>query len=138
MYEYKDSQFEDIYALRSIIEVMINDNYLWSSADSPIYNAIHTVKITLLLSEYNLPNTIDPLWKRVNFAFDDWRHSWFIYPLEEMKKDIFWLRLEKFDYLIKPRKDREEHIYEIKDKTIWEAAKYLRQNVLVRNVKLFY
>ena len=137
-YEYEDSQLEDIYALRAIIEMMLNNNYLWSSADSPIFSATNRVKINLLLSEYTLPDITEPLWKRVTFAFDDWRHSWLLYPLEEMEKDLFWHRLEVSDYLIKPRKDRKEHIYEVKYKTIWEAAKYLRQNVLVRNVKLFY
>ena len=70
-YEYEDAQLEDIYALRAIIEMMLNNNYLWSSAESPIFSVTNGVKVTLLLSEYPARDITNQQSKVVDFVFDD-------------------------------------------------------------------
>ena len=133
---YKDWEEEYINGFRNIIELMINENYVWTNADGNIRPRTRYVRILLMYSDLPPANFI---WmpQAVSFGYDNWFTNWYLYPLEEVKRDYFWQWLEVSEYLVRPRKTIDEHIYAVTDRTIWEVAKYVRENVLVRNVKLF-
>lgn len=136
MYPYEEWEEKDIVGFRNIIELMINKGYGWTNADGNIYQCTKYINILIMYS--NIPPA-NVLWitQTVSFGYDSYPHSWCLYPLEEVKKNYFWQWLEANWYLIRPRKNIDEHVFSIKDKTIWEVARYVRENVLVRNVKLF-
>lgn len=133
---YKDWEEEYIVGFRNIIQIMINQWYGWTNADG---NVCHRTRYVHILIMYSDALSASLLWtiQTVSFGYDTWVSNWYIYPLEEVKKDYFWQWLEANWYLIRPRKNISEHVLSVTDKTIWEVAKYVRENVLIRNVKLF-
>lgn len=134
-YTYKDWEEEYIVGFRNIIELMINKGYGWTNADGNIWH--NTRRISILIMYSDALSDLQWFAHTVSFGYDNWRTNWYLYPLEEVKKDYFWQWLEAKWYLIRPRKNIDEHVFSVKDKTIWEVARYVRENVLVRNVKLF-
>lgn len=135
---YEDWEKEYIVGFRNIIELMINKGYGWANTDDTIWLRIWpNIRYVSVLITYSDSATLQWFVQTVSFGYDTWPNNWYLYPLEEVKRDYFWQWLEAKWYLIRPRKNINEHVFSVTDKTIWEVSRYVRENVLVRNVKLF-
>ena len=135
MYEYKEEDLENIKALRTIIEFMLREHYLRLNADV-IMNYYYTINVALLFSN-GIPMWAQWISNRVTFAFNNWGHRWYLRVQEEVGTLHFWWRLRDNNCLLDDSKTNYEYTSHLKDRDIWYVSKYIRQNVLVRNVKLF-
>lgn len=134
MYEYKEEDLENIKSLRAIIEFMLREHYIRVYADT-MMNYYSTINVVLLFS--SAPPWIQWISSRVTFWFNDWHNRWYLDVLKEVTTSRFWQRLRKNNCLLDGSKtDSERYLY-LRDRDIWYVSKYIKQNVLVRNVKLF-
>lgn len=134
MYEYKEEDLENIKALRAIIEFMLREHYIRVYADTTM-NYYRTINVVLLFSK--TPPWYERASSRVAFGFNDWQNRWYLNVLKEIATSRFWWRIRKNNCLLDGSKTDGQHYCYIKDRDIWYVSKYIRQNVLVRNVKLF-
>lgn len=135
MYEYKEEDLWNIKALRTIIEFMLREHYLRLNADSTM-NYYYSINVALLFSN-GIPMWAQWISNRVTFAFNNWGHRWYLNVKEEVTTAHFWWRLRDNNYLFDNSKYISWDFTSLRDKDIWYISKYIRQNVLVRNVKLF-
>ena len=134
MYEYKEEDLENIQALRAIIEYMLRKHYVRVYADTMI-DYYNTINVILLYS--SAPPFIQWISDRVSFGFNDWQHRWYLNVLKEVTTSRFWWRIRKNNCLLDGSKTDSEHYHYLEGRDIWYVSKYIKQNVLVRNVKLF-
>lgn len=133
MYAYKDEEEKDIEALARIIDIMLNERYIWIHSDGTM-NMAYSFQVLLFFNNY--PPEMNAT-KSVDFAYENGGYKWYLRVLDEIIDEHFWWWLKVKKYLLDPSINNYEHCHAVRGRTIWEVAKYVRENVLVRNVKLF-
>ena len=134
MYAYKEWEEKDIKALANIIEAMLNERYIWIHSTGTM-NIDYKSKVRLFYT--NVPPEIDSIDNSVTIAYENYRYNWYLQVLDEVGDEHFWWWLRVKKYLLDPSINNYEHCHAVRGRTIWEVAKYIRQNVLFRNVRLF-